>query len=256
MDLEKKTNSITKFECEGPGIKVEVSDISFNYPGRILEVISNISFTIKASEKVCLVGQNSSGKASLLNVISTLYTPCSGALRFNEYHALDLDLEELRSFVGSYLESEELFEGTLYENISLMRKSVKPEDVIWAIDNLGLNDFVNSSKEGLHCMLKPTGKSLSKSVAQKILLARSIVIRPKLLIIGNNLNNLSSLDKHAVVDFLCDESNLWTLVCSSNDAYFAAKCNKVIYLKEGKVEENGTFNSLIKNKEVKNILDA
>lgn len=256
LDLEKKSNFLTKFKCDTDGMKVEVNDISFNYPGRSLSVIKNVSFIAEEGDKICLIGKNSSGKASLLNTISTLYSPSSGTLRFNDYHALDLDLEELRAYIGSYLESEELFEGTLYENISLMRRSVSPEDVIWAVDKLGLDDFVNNSKEGLHCKIEPTGKSLSKSVAQKILLARSIVIRPKLLIIGNNLNNLSSLDKHGVIDFLCAKSSPWTLICSSNDAYVASRCNRVIYLEEGEIKEEGDFKELIKNKEVKNILDA
>ncbi|MFT5071322.1 MAG: ABC-type bacteriocin/lantibiotic exporter with double-glycine peptidase domain [Chitinophagales bacterium] len=256
LELENKSDKLTAFKCDADGLAVELNELSFNYPGRPLQVLKGITLHIEAGEKVCFVGENSSGKASMLNIISTLYTPTDGIVKFHGYHCVDLDLHEIRTHIGSYLESEELFEGTLYENISLMRNSVKTEDVIEAINHVKLNDFINRDKNGLQTFIKPTGKTLSKSVVQKILLARSIVSKPKLLIIGNNLNNLSSIDKHHVVDYLCKKENPWTLLFSSNDYYVASKCDRVIALSQGEILTQGTFQELIVNPAIKNILDA
>lgn len=256
LELEKKTNDVTEFKCDTPGIGVELSNVSFSYPGRPLDVLNQINLNIKAGEKVCFIGENSAGKASLLNIVSTLYNPTKGIVKFHGYHSVDLDLHQIRSHIGSYLESEELFEGTLYENISLMRESVKAEAVIEAINQVKLNDFVNRDENGLHSIIKPTGKTLSKSVVQKILVARSIVTKPKLLIIGNNLNNLSPIDKHHVVNFLCQKDHPWTLLFSSNDEYLASKCDRVIALSKGEVLAEGKFPTLIKNPIIKNIFDA
>ena len=130
------------------------------------------------------------------------------------------------------------------------------EDVIDAINHVKLNEFVNSDSEGLHKLIKPTGKTLSKSVVQKILLARSIVCKPKVLVIGNNLNNLSPQDKHEVIDYLCSSTHEWTLFFSTNDPYVAAKGDRVIALEQGAVLADGKFKDLIVNPTIKNILDA
>lgn len=256
LDLESQSNDVTRFKCDTKGMKVELSNINFNYPGRSLSVLENISFTVKEGEKICLIGKNASGKASLLNVISTLYSPISGSLKFNEYHSIDLNLDRIRTFIGSYLESEEIFEGSLYENISLNRADVEVEDVLWAIDKVKLNDYLDNTNLGIHAIIKPTGKSLSKSIIEKILLARSIVIRPKLLLIGNNFSNLSSQDKHDIIDFICGSAQEWTLMSSSNDAYLASKCDRIFLMDKGKIKVKGTYSDLKDNAEFKNILDA
>ena len=235
---------------------MELNNVSFNYPNIPLEVLQDLNFCIEDGEKVCFIGKNASGKASLLNIVSTLYAPSHGLIKFNEYHAADLNLDRIRTFIGSYLESEELFEGSLYENISLNRKDVTVEDVLWAIDKLKLNSYLNDANIGIHSTLEPRGKSLSRSVSQKILLARAIVNKPKLLIIGNNFNNLSSKDRHDIIDFLWDKSQAWTLICSSNDAYVAAKCNRVFVMDKGKVVQEGKMKDLNANGELNSILDA
>jgi len=256
LDLERQTNNVTTFKCETSGMKIEFSNVNFNYPGRSLQVLEEINFKIEDGEKVCLIGKNASGKASLLNLVSTLYTPTLGSIKFNEYHSIDLNLDRIRTFIGSYLESEEIFEGSLYENISLNRRSVQVEQVIWAIEKVKLNDYLDNINLGMHAIIKPTGKSLSKSVIQKILLARSIVIKPKLLLIGNNFNNLSSQDKHEIIDFICDKEQAWTLVSSSNDPYLASKCDRIFVMDKGRIKREGKYSDLKKNEEIKNILDA
>jgi ABC-type bacteriocin/lantibiotic exporter with double-glycine peptidase domain len=256
LDLESQTNDVTKFKCETKGMKVELSNIHFNYPGRSLNVLDDISFTVAAGETVCLIGKNASGKASLLNLVSTLYSPIAGSIKFNEYHSIDLNLDRIRTFIGSYLESEEIFEGSLYDNIALNRPGLEVEDVLWAIEKVRLNDYLDDSNLGIHAIIKPTGKSLAKSIIQKILLARAIVNRPKLLLVGNNFNNLSSQDKHHIVDFICNPEQEWTVISSSNDAYLASKCNRIFLMDNGKIISDGNYEDLKNNAEIKNILDA
>lgn len=256
LDLERENKAITEFVCKEKGISINLSQLNFSYPGSSYPILQDINLEIFKGAKVGLIGLNSSGKASLLNIISTLYQPSSGIVRFNNFHVSDISLQEIRSKLGSYLESEELFEGTLYENISLMRKSVSMEDVMWVIEKMKLLDFVNNNKDGLQTLLKPTGKALSKSVVQKILLARAVVIRPELLVISNNLENLSSQDKREIIDFLCDASQTWTLLASTHDAYFASKCKHLVYMEKGSIQAEGNFKQLIQNQTINNILYA
>jgi ABC-type bacteriocin/lantibiotic exporter with double-glycine peptidase domain len=256
LDLERQTNEVTRFKCETTGLNVELNKIDFNYPGRSLQVLQDVNFKIASGEKVCLIGKNASGKASLLNLVSTLYMPTAGSIKFNEYYSVDLNLDRIRTFIGAYLESEELFEGSLYENVSLNRSSVQVEDVLWAIEKVKLDNYLDHSKLGIHATIKPTGKSLSQSVIQKILLARAIVGKPKLLLIGNNFNNLSSQDKHDIIDFITDLAQPWTLLCSSNDAYLASKCDRIFLMDKGRIKLEGKYSELKNNEELKSILDA
>lgn len=256
LELEPEYAALHHCQFEKSGIALHLSNLSFNYPGRELQVLKNISVSIPQGEKVCVMGKNSSGKASLLNIVSTLYSPTEGNLRFDQHHSSNLNLKELRAVIGSYLESEELFEGTLLENISLNRGGVSVKDVLWAIEKLCLDDFLNEQKNGLQSLIKPNGKSLSKSVIQKILLARSIVIKPKLLVIGNNFNNLSSLDRHKVMDFITDQSNPWTLLCSTNDPYMASKSTSLMFMEKGELKHWGSCKEIILMEDVKNLLNA
>lgn len=212
----------------GEPVSVEVNRLEFTYPGGDRPVIQGFSMHAKAGEKVCITGSNGSGKSTLIQLLSGLYKAQSGSISFNGLPIDNYMPDELRSQVGIRLDGEKLFHGTLEENITLGRTGITPENILWSVVNMHLSELVKSLPQGLRTMIGHDGVKLPKSAVQKILLARSIVTRPGLLLIENSLAFIEENERKSIIAFLTDQSNRWTLIASSMDATFMSHCTRVI----------------------------
>lgn len=214
-------------------IEVDVKQLYFTYPGATEPLLKNVSYTFAANGSYCISGYNVSGKSTLMHLISGLYQPQSGAVCINGLPIGNYTLSELYKVIGNGLSEETIFEGTLYENISLGRKFVTTQDVQWAIEKVFLSDYVKKLPKGLDTHIEAAGHKLSKSIIQRILIARSIVNHPKLLLLENHIDVIEEQERRKIIDFLTDPSQGWTLICVSNEPYMQQKCNGVLQLVNG-----------------------
>lgn len=234
-DLEiERTEGIDNI-CESSemGMKVELNNVVFTYPEGDKTILNGMSIEVLSGERVIVSGPNGSGKSTLLQIIAGLYSVSSGAVNYNGLPIGNLNLTALRSEIGDRLAHEQLFDGTLLENVSMGRAGVTLENVRWAIKNLNLEEFVQQLPEGYNTHIDPQGKRLSRSVVQKLLLTRSIADRPKLLLLEDALEHIDEIDKKAIVDFLVSPENAWTIVAVSSDDYFQSKVDRVIQMSNG-----------------------
>jgi len=137
-----------------------------------------------------------------------------------------------------------LFEGTLLENITMGRKAANIDNVKWAVEKTGLNDFVRTLPKGFDSPIDPEGKNLSSSTIQKILLARSIADRPCLLLLEDALVHIETKQRQKIIDFLTGPEAPWTLIAVSSDLRFAKNCQQVVVLDKGKILQSGTFETI------------
>lgn len=228
----------------GKGLEVALNGIHFSYPNQELFSIRNIDLTIPSGQRVVLTGHNGSGKSTLMYILAGLYDLSSGSISYNGLPKSNLDLESLRSVIGDSLTDEQLFEGTLLENITMGREAATFENVEWVINNLGLRNFIKSLPNGYNTILSPEGKDLAKSTIQKLLIARSIVDKPRLLLLEDALEHIDYKERCKILDFLTNRENDWTLVTVSNDREFAKRADRIILMKEGKIEADGTYQEL------------
>ena len=114
------------------------------------------------------------------------------------------------------MRDETLFEGTLLENITLGRNRATIENVKWAISALGLNTLINELPNGYKSNIFPQGKQFSKSTVAKILIARSIVDKPRLLLLENSFSVFSLEDRNRILKFLLDRNHNWTVLLTSS----------------------------------------
>jgi len=235
LELDSHKGSAKIDENNLQPFSVQVNDISFTYPGRTKLILKNINLDIKSNESICITGENGSGKSTLLHVISGLYQPQNGNICINNLPINNFSFGELYKYFGNSLTEETLFEGTLLENISLGRENVTVENTMWAIDKVGLDDYLKASERGLDSHIDINGSKLSKSVTQKILIARSIVNKPKLLLFENNIDCIEEHERKKIIDFLTDKKNEWTLITVSNDSYFISRCDRTIKLHNGEL---------------------
>jgi ABC-type multidrug transport system fused ATPase/permease subunit len=124
------------------------------------------------------------------------------------------------------------------------RKNVSLDDVRWACSNLGLNPFIQQLPEGFNSHLDPEGRKLPKTIAQKILLARSIAHKPRLLLLKDPYRFFSSTESEKLTSFLTDKSQSWTLIIATNNLKYAAQSDQIIILDKGEISKVGTFSEL------------
>lgn len=249
LPLEKYDGLKIDHDCEDEGMSVKIRNLSFSYPESKNAILKNINLDIESGDRVCISGYSSSGKSTLIQIIAGLYEDFDGSLNYNNIPIGNLNLENLRTYVGDSLHEEKLFKGTLYENISLGRPSVNMKVVLNAVEKTFLSEFVQNLKEGFNTVIDPEGQTLPDSIKTKIILARSIACQSKLLLITDHLSRLDPVEGQKIVDFLVDKKNPWTLVVISNQEEVATKCNKVVLMKNGEVISTGKYKSL-KNKEL------
>ncbi len=235
LEIENEDGINLQEECEGCGLDVKIENLTFHYPDQKIPALSHINLHVKAGEKIVIAGENGSGKSTLLQMLGSLYSPIDGTIFYNGLPQSSLDLCSVHTVIGDSISQEELFEGTIVENISMGRPEATMDNVKWAIEKLGLTDFVSHQPKGYDSILEPTGRKMPRSVIQKLLLARSIVIKPKLLLLEDAFEHFEIEERQRIVDFLTDSSNLWTMVAVSSDPYLSNKVDRVVMMKGGKI---------------------
>lgn len=233
LDIEETSTKPSDF-CY-TNIQLAAENLSFKFPDAADYVLEKINLTIEQSDKIYLEGNNGSGKTTLIRILSGLMKPTSGSFYINDDTYRKIDLEQYRSQISTIITGETPFEGTILENITFNNPLISQEDLKWAIDSVKLGDFIKSLPKGLETKIYPEGKQLSSSNAQKILLARSIINRPKILFYEDSLDKMDNDAAKEVIDFITSNENKWTLIVSSKNEYWKQKCNRKITMSEGKI---------------------
>lgn len=216
-------------------ITLETENLKFQFPDSTNFVLESIGLKINPSEKIYLEGENGSGKSTLIRILSGLLQPTSGSFFINDDTYQKIDLAQFRSQTGIIISGETPFEGTILENITFNNPSISQEDLKWAIDNAQLGSYIKSLPEGLNTKIFPEGRQLSSSNAQKILLARSIINKPKILFYEDPLDKMDEETAKGIIDFITSDKNKWTVIISSKNGYWKQKCNRIITMNNGKI---------------------
>jgi ABC-type bacteriocin/lantibiotic exporter with double-glycine peptidase domain len=140
------------------------------------------------------------------------------------------NLESMRSEIGIMLDQQGVFNGTIWENISMGNPSIKQEQVIRLFEITGLQDYLAAQKHGLNTVLSTAGSKLSERVLRKILLIRALAGNPKLLLLEEPWQGLEDRQKRAIQQYLLEQLPHTTVMVVSNDAEFASKCDQQIVI--------------------------
>ena len=200
----------------GMGASLELKDLTYTSEDGSRAILNNLNLNIPSGARAVITGPNGSGKSTLLRLLAVQYEPTHGTVSFNGYPSGNLNTADLRYHVGDCFLSEDLFEGTLVENITLGRPEIELSDVEWAVQGLGLQSFIKSLPKGYETMVGPTARPLSSSLVERILLARAIVVRPRLLLLDDIFHLFDPKERKNIVEFIWDPTQPWTLVAASN----------------------------------------
>lgn len=215
-------------------LTIELENVAYKgFNGK--NIINDIDLTIKPGDRILLRGPNGAGKSTLLKLIAGLVKPSSGEIYINDHSIKSLNINHYRSLLGQSLSEESPFEGTLLDNITLGDKSISQQDIRWALDNTGLTTFVKQQPKGLKTTIHPEGFRLPYSINRKIILARSIIRKPSLLILNDPLDQLDPEEEDRILQFLFSRENSWSIIVSSKDKKWEKYCDRILNIEQGKL---------------------
>lgn len=235
VDKELEPQGGEKPFKENEGFTVELNKVSYNVPDRNVKIIDDISLTITPTCSILMQGPNGSGKTTLLRLIAGIVEPNTGDIYVNNVSLKGLNLNYYRAHLGQSLTEESPFEGTVLNNITFGDTTIENDAVYWALENTGLTQFVKEQPLGLNTMIYPEGKQISYTIAKKIVLARSIVRKPRLLILKDPLDQFDDIETDKIMDFLTHPENPWALVVVSQNPRWVKRCGRVLTLNKGKL---------------------
>ena len=233
MKLEEETKE--DYNNCYTNITLEVDNLSFKFPDSKNSTIKKINIQIEQSEKIFIDGTNGSGKTTLIRLLSGLIQPTAGTFYINDDTFQKIDLKQYRSQIGSVIYGETPFEGSILDNITFKNPNISKEDIQWAIESVQLSNFVKTLPLGLETIIFPQGRQLSSSDAKKILLARSIIHKPKVLFYEDPTDTMDEKIANEIIDFLTSPQNKWTIIVSSNNPYWKTKCTRNIVMDKGQI---------------------
>jgi len=250
----EKTGGLDFPVAQTGGFHVRTKGLKYRYSASGYYALKGIDLDIKPGETVCITGQGNSGKTTLMNLLTGLYTDYEGVVTINNYSLRDIDLTHLRDQVAKNISQEDLFDGTLLENITLGRITTTVHDAIYALQQVGLSDTVNALPKGLDTPIISGGKGLTKTVIHKLILARCLAKRPQLLVLNDFFIPLAKSDKMELLQCITQPQHPWTVIVVSKDPLIMSACDRVIVLSEGLVQHEGTMEELTKKELLKDLI--
>lgn len=244
LPLEKVGGIDLNNEDLDKGFSIRLKNLSYTYPGASTPAIHNINTGFACGEKVCISGGNESGKTTLTNTISGINQAYKGSLTINEYSLRDLDLTNLRDKVAKNVSADDIFEGTILDNIVVGKPNVSTKDAVEAIARVGLADKINMLPDGHNTHVISGGKGFSSSFVHKLILARCLVKRPRLMILNDFFASFQRSEKEHLINVVTSAAEC-TLVAVSNDPVVMEACDRVIVMENGTVLAEGTYAELL-----------
>lgn len=240
---------VEEFCAIGQPMAVELRNLSYQFADGDSKILKDIKLKISAGERVAVSGYNASGKSTLMQILSVVRRDFTGSLLFNGLPKQNLDLRSLREHIGDLSSQEDIFKGTILENITIGNRKIGLPRVLEVVESLGLNDFVRESPKGLDTELLPGGINIPRSTITKILVARAVVAQPNLLVMEEPLTALNFKDRISIAQYLTKKEQPWTLICVTEDPVMAAVCDRVLLLKEGEIIFDGNFETAQQTKD-------
>ncbi|EFK38897.1 MULTISPECIES: ABC transporter ATP-binding protein [Peptoniphilus] len=229
---------------------VEFKNVNFSYnddPNKL--VLKDINLKISSGDYVGIIGPTGSSKSTLVQLIPRLYDVYSGSVLVGGIDVKDYDLKSLRDEVSFVLQHNVLFSGTLRENLKWADENLNDEKMLKALKVSNALDFINA-KDGLDTIVERGGTNFSGGQKQRLCIARAILKNPKVLIMDDCTSALDNSTESSIINSINTLNPHLTKILISQRVNSLKNCNYIIVLNEGKIENIGSHENLIKSSEI------
>lgn len=231
---------------------IEFKNVSFKYEGDDNHSLENINFTVKKGEMVGIVGATGSGKSTLVNVLSRLYSPQEGEILVGGVNLNDIKKERIRNEISVVLQKPYLFSGTIKTNILDGKLDANEDDVAKSAMIAQAEEFILKKEMGYDSEVFQRGSNFSGGQKQRISIARGLVKNPSILILDDSTSALDSKSEKLVKEGLESEYNKATKFIISQKISSIVHADKIIVLDDGKIDAIGTHKELINSSKIYN----
>ena len=210
------------------GVSIELRDVSFAYAGG-RDLLSGLNFKVRAGDRVALAGAQGSGCSTLLDLVSAMREPTAGTILVDGLDLRSWDLEAYRC-QAMVLRSQDILSATLMDNLRLGRPDITLGQVQSALTEVGLLTDVLAMPDGLSTKLVTGGLPLSSRQRNRLLIARALLHRPRLLVIDEFLDGMDGSSTCQLIDLVMASERPWTLLLATRDPQLLRRCPTVITL--------------------------
>lgn len=222
---------------------IEVSNVSFRYAENMPNILENFSLKIKPGQYVAIVGKTGCGKSTLMRLLLGFETPQKGAVYYDGKDLASIDLKSLRRRIGTVMQSGKLFSGDIYSNIVISAPWLTQEDAWEAAEMAGIAEDIRRMPMGMHTLISEGSGGISGGQRQRLMIARAIAPKPKILMFDEATSALDNLTQKKVTESL--EGLRCTRIVIAHRLSTIRACDRIIVLDKGQIVEDGSYDELI-----------
>lgn len=232
--LDSSLENEGAIKMESKSLQIEINELTFSYNDD-KNIFTGLNLIIPANSISCITGNENSGKTTFLKLMTGSYSDFGGSIFFNNIPIQNYELASLRSKTGVYLNDQALFQGSLYENITLGREDISIENIMDLAKKIGISNFILHFEKSFKTQIQPVGMKLPSSLVKKILLLRAFISNPVLLILQDPWHGLDDSTMLSIKNYIMEVSQSTTILLLTTDEEFIQKCDQQFHINQGRI---------------------
>lgn len=222
---------------------VELNNVSFRYNENMPWVLDNLSLKIRPGQYVAIVGKTGCGKSTLMRLLLGFEKPQKGAVYYDGRDLDTIDLKSLRQKIGVVMQNGKLFQGDIFSNIVISAPWLGMNEAWEAAEHAGIAEDIRRMPMGMHTLVSEGSGGISGGQRQRLMIARAIAPKPKILMFDEATSALDNLTQRKVSDSL--DSLKCTRIVIAHRLSTIRQCDRILVLDKGKIIEDGTYEELL-----------
>ena len=241
--IKTKSNPIDLGLVKGA---IEFNNVNFTYVHSGVKALVNFNLSIKAGQKVLILGKTGSGKSSIAQLITRMYDPTNGIVKVDEVDIKEISVQALRKSIGYVQQDVFLFSDSIHNNIQFGLEAIANNDaLILATKTANVYNEIEQLPKQFETLIGERGTTLSGGQKQRVSITRSIIKKPSIFVFDDCLSAVDATTEQSILNSLSNYIHEKTAIFITHRIFYRYKFDLIIYLEDGQIAEMGTHESLL-----------